>query len=105
MPKIKYRKTTAGDYDWHRKTPTGDYDWHVVTSEGVVISGTVVKGASGWGSGGWIATITYADGERYVTPEGGRLTGHADTRGAAVERALHRYAIGEEGRYLAIMNT
>lgn len=93
MPKINYTKATSGDYDWH-----------VVTSEGVVISGTVVKRTGRWESG-WVATVTYVDGERYVTPEGGRLTGHADSRKAAVERALHRYTIGASGRWLEVMNT
>lgn len=91
----------------YTKISSGDYDWYVVTSDGTVISGSVVKGAAGWGSGGWIATVTYVDGEQYVIPESprGRLTGHADTRQAAVERALHRYAIGERGRWLDLMNT
>lgn len=80
------------------------YQWHVVTSHGTVVTGTVAKRIQRW-ERGWVAEVTYDDGERVVTPHGGRITGHADSRKAAVERAIHRHVIGEEGRWMEVMNT
>ena len=82
-------------------SPVGDqaYVWSVVKSDGTVLAGEVVRtGAT------WRAVITHDDGERFTIPEGGVLSGYADTRKRAVERALDSYARGAAGRWLEVMN-
>ena len=82
---------------------TDTYQWWVTRNDGTVLTGTVEKNR-GWGSK-WSAMVTFDDGEAVVTPQGGRITGHGDTRKVATERAIHNHVIGEDGRWLAIMNT
>ena len=79
------------------------YVWSFATSDGTaitVLSGGVARN----GNAMWRAVILHKDGERFTIPEGGALTGYADTRKRAVERVLDSYARGAHGRWLEIMN-
>jgi hypothetical protein len=86
-----------------RYSAIGDraYVWHVVTSEGVVIAGEVVKHPN---VGTWRAVITHRDGDIVRTPTGGVFTGYSRTRAVAVERALFPL-LNPAQHHLNLMNT
>lgn len=92
MPKAKIRYSAIGDRA---------YVWSVVTSEGTVIAGEVVKHRAG---ADWRAVITHNDGERCRTNTGGVFTGYSQTRAVAVERALFPL-LHPVAHHLNLMNT
>jgi hypothetical protein len=77
----------------------GAYVWHVTTSHGTVIVGDAIKR----GPREWVAIVTHDDQTVVRSPQGGRITGHGDTRAIAVSRALSNH-LDPQAAWLAMMN-
>jgi hypothetical protein len=82
--KINYSATGRGSYAWTFES----------------ITGTVAKSGNGWR-----AVVTHDNGVAVVTPMGGRVTGHADTRQEAARRAVGNQRMTDSQRWINMMNT